>query len=399
MTTPYEQFFRQQIELHHALERMRPMLDFVDLVPRFHFDVVDQLDRLRQQLTFPTEYLASLQRIHGALDLNPVLESFQLISALDSEAVRALQRQQSEIGEILKTFASPITEFQAMQRTIESVASTEALLGLHRLSESSVEMALQPQLAFQEFAKRNLELAMAGSEIGRQNRLLIVDASADLLYPISRGLDLAALMRPTNKDLWKGSIRRVNVYSALDQELEGFDLERGPVDAESVVEESLPGKIAELGGELVQLVYDLNVESEREGHAPMFKPTTKALMACALVPSRVAFDSSSFGEIIDSLFFLLYEGSGSAQRLAARCDKSRLEPLWTLKHLRLGSRHDVNHGTERDALKKNHQVGEAYMRLVGRVAPRTKSEWMTAQVVLYKDLVEMLEHIWYGDGD
>ena len=157
--------------------------------------------------------------------------------------------------------------------------------------------------------------------------------------------------------------------------------------------------IATLGDRLVQLVYDLNVEAEREGKAPLFKPTTKALMACAVIPSRVAFDSTSFNEVTDHLFFLLYEGSGSAQRLTARLDERKLTALWTLKHLRLGSRHDIDHGTERDAEKKNRQVGEAYKQLVGSVAPRSKNEWMNAQVALYKKLVEMLKQVWFGEGD
>ena len=154
-----------------------------------------------------------------------------------------------------------------------------------------------------------------------------------------------------------------------------------------------------MGARLVQLVYDLNLEAEREGEVPVFKPTTKTLMACAVIPSRVAFDSASFNEVTDHLFFLLYEGSGSAERLTARLDERRLNALWTLKHLRLGSRHDIDHGTEQDAEKKNRQVGEAYKRLVGSVAPRSRNEWMSAQVALYKELVEMLEQVWFGEGD
>lgn len=101
--------------------------------------------------------------------------------------------------------------------------------------------------------------------------------------------------------------------SALDQELEVLDLEESAIDVEVAVQESGPGMIAALGAQLVQLVYNLNVEAEREGEAPVFKPTTKALMACAVIPSRVACDSASFNEVTDHLFFLLYEGSGSVK--------------------------------------------------------------------------------------
>ena len=400
MTSSFEHFFWQQRELQRTLEGMRPTLDALDRIPRSIIDSVAKLDLLRDQFMLPPEYLALTRKIQEVLALHPAIESFELLNGLNSPTIRAFYRQQSQIDEILKTIATPTSEIgAAMQRMINSVASTEALLGLQRLSGPLVEVALQPQLAFQEFAKKHLELAAAGSEIARQNRLLLVDASVDLLDSIKKGFELAAFMRPIHEDLWIGARPDVNVYAALDQEFELLDLEGPAIDAESAVEESGSGMIAALGGQLVQLVYDLNLEAEREGEAPVFKPTTKALMACAVIPSRVAFDSASFNEVTDHLFFLLYEGSGSAQRLTARLDERKLNALWTLKDLRLGSRHDIDHGTERDAEKKNRQVGEAYNPLVGSVAPRSKNEWMSAQVALYKELVKMLEQVWFGEGD
>jgi len=400
MNSSFEHFFWQRRELQRALENMRTPLDALNHLPRALAESVAQLDVLRNQFMLPPDYLASTQRIQEALALRPVFKSFELLSGLNSPAILAFQRQQSEIDQILKTMALPTAEIQAtMQRVINSIAPTEALLGLQRLSGPAVELALQPQLAFQDFVRKHFDLAAVSSEIARHNRLLLVEASVDLLDSISRGLELAALMRPTSEDLWLGAMPNVNVYSVLDGELEYLDLEQPAIDAESAVGESQSGIIAELGAQLIQLVYDLNVEAEREGDAPVFKPTTKNLMACSLIPSRVACDSASFSEVTDNLFSLLYEGSGSAQRLTARLDQARLNPLWRLKHLRLGSRHDIDHGTEREAEKKNRQVGEAYKRLVGRVVPRTKSEWMSAQIALYKELVEMLELIWFGEDE
>jgi hypothetical protein len=77
----------------------------------------------------------------------------------------------------------------------------------------------------------------------------------------------------------------------------------------------------------------------------------------------------------------------------------KLEALWRLKHLRLGFRHDVDHGSDRDVVKKNRQIGEAFKALINEVIPRDESEWRTAQVKLYQELIDMLEQIWYGDGD
>lgn len=399
MTSGFEHFFWQQRELERALQGIRPLLDALGSIPGSILDSFTKLDLLRDQFTLPTDYLASTARILEGLDLTPAIENLRLLSGLNSAAVETLQRQQVQIEELVRSFTTPALDIGATRSMINSLASTEALLGLERLNGPLVEIALQPQLAFQEFAMKHLGLAATASEVVRQNRFLLVDSSAHLLDSITKGLDLAALMRPTSEDLWIGSTPEVNVYRTLDGELEVLDLEEPAIDAESAVGESCSGMITELGARLVQLVYNLNVESEREGQPPVFKPTTKALMACAFIPSSVASDSESFAEITDHLFFLLYEGSGSAKRLTARSDDSKLSGLWRVKHLRLGARHDIEHGTGRDAEKKKRQVGEAYMGLVGRVLPRSKIEWMTAQFELYRELVEMLEQIWLGEGD
>lgn len=375
------------------------MLDALDSIPRSTLDSIAKLGLLRDQFTLPTDYLASTSRILEGVALSPAIESLELISGLNSTAIEAFQRQQAQIEELVKSFASQALDIDAILRPmINSLASTEALLELERLNEPLIEIALQPQLAFQEFAKKHLGLAATASEVARQNRFLLIDSSANLLDSITKGLDLAALMRPTSEDLWIGLAPDVNVYHALDDEIEVLDLEEPTIDAESIVAESRPGIIAKLGAQLIQLVYNLNVESEREGQAPVFKPTTKALMACAVIPSRVTCDSESFAEITDHLFFLLYEGSGSAERLTASLDDSKLSGLWRLKHLRLGARHDIDHGTEQVVEKKNRQVGDAYMELVGSVFPRGKTEWMTAQIALYRELIEMLKQIWFGEG-
>jgi hypothetical protein len=118
-------------------------------------------------------------------------------------------------------------------------------------------------------------------------------------------------------------------------------------------------------------------------------------LVCGIIPTRVATDEQSFGEIVDQLYFLLYEGSGAASRLRERCSNDQLAALWRLKHLRTGVRHDVGHGGSKDVEKKNRQIGEAYKSLIAMVMPRSRPDWTRAQVALYGQLVEMLEFIWY----
>ncbi len=190
-----------------------------------------------------------------------------------------------------------------------------------------------------------------------------------------------------------------NVYTELDSELESIDLSDSGLDVDAALEETIAATVATLGADLVRVVYNLNVEAEREGKQPTFKPTTKSFLACAIIPSRVATDERSFYDVVDSLYFLLYEGSGAAARLTAAYTPEQLQSLWRLKHLRLGARHDVDHGSASDIERKNQQVGEAYEVLIGSVHPRTRSDWLRSQIALYRELVAMLEALWYGDNE
>lgn len=399
MSCEFERFLSQQREFERALQGIRPMIEAWNSFPRSVLESVTKLDLLCEHFTLPVDYLASTSRILDGLARRPTIESLGLLNNMSSPSVEALQSECTQLAELARSLATSAHDIQRVLRPmLDSLASTEALLGLERFNERWVEVAMQPQLAFQEFATKHLGLAATATEVARQNRLSLLVSSGHLLESITKGLNIAAIMRPAVEELWTGPISEVNIYHALDGELECLDFEQTAIDTDSAVEETRSAKIAAVGARLVEYVYNLNVESEREGQPPLFKPTTKALMACAVIPSRVAHDAASFAEVIDHLFFLLYEGSGSAKRLTARCDENGLRALWRLKHLRLGARHDLDHGVDTDVKKKNRQVAEAYLTLIGQVAPRSTVDWTSAQLALYRDLSDMLEAIWFREG-
>jgi hypothetical protein len=194
-----------------------------------------------------------------------------------------------------------------------------------------LDAAVQPQLAFGEFARQQLALAATASEVAGANRLLLVNASADLLPAMNRGLELAVLMHPAGVVPKAFSKYRVNLYTELADQLNDIDLEDADTDVEVAVDDSGPGQVALLGERLVHTVYSLNEEATRQGKEAIFTPTNRNLYACSLITTHVATDESSFFEIVDHLFFLLYEGSGAAVRLSGRCSAGELEALWTLR--------------------------------------------------------------------
>lgn len=342
MTSEFEKFFWKMQAYERALTGIKSVSDTWSGIPKSVLDRAEMFDRLGNQFTLPPDYLESTSKIHSALVQSPALENFARLNNIHSPVLELFNRKQAQIEVLMRNLSKPSLDIQAtIGSMIDSLSSIEALLGQEKLKKEWVDIAIRPQLAFQGFAQKHLYLAGIASEIEKQNRLNLIDSSAHLLGPITKGFDLAVLMNPASNKLRIDSLPEVNVYSILDNEIEVFDFKQETIYADSVVEKTKSGKIAELGARLVQLVYNLNIEAERKGQAPVFKPTTNALMACGIISARVTDDSTSFAELIDYLFFLLYEGSGSAKRLLNLLDKNKLEALWRLKHLRLGARHDL----------------------------------------------------------
>jgi hypothetical protein len=351
---------------------------------------------LGHRFALPDSYIASLMRAQGELETHPCLEQFAFLARANRDVLQRLSDGQRKLADLERQLSTMQGDYYLpSERIAASLVSTEALLGLGHLDDQLLDAALQPQLAFGEFARQQLAVAATASKIAEANRLLLVNVSADLLPAMNRGFELAILMRPSTPEPLAFPKPRVNLYRELAEELDKLDLEEADTDIEGVVGDSGAGQIALLGERLVHTVYSLNEHAAREGKEAVFTPTNRNLYACSLITTHVAADEKTFSDIVDHLFFLLYEGSGGAGRLSARLSDSELEALWTLKQLRLGARHDVDHGQDPD--KKRRKIAEAYRALIGTVMPRSRHEWAQAQVALYRQLVEMLESLSLGN--
>lgn len=390
-------------EVERALGHLRPQLREFDSISRTIREQTESLSTFRDRYALPNDYLTELSRIRETLEACGNISQLKILTESQNKALQEIVERQNELEALSSRVATCSDLSFPSQRVLETLSSTEALLGTARLKEELIAAAVQPQIAYQKFARIQLELAAYSSEIVRANRLIIVDAAADLLEEMGRGFEFASLLHPTGLDVEEESEPEpewpINVFTELSSELEGVNLEEPERTPEDLVLESKSAQIAYQGGRIVQLVYNLNTEAERDGKPVIFKPTTKALFGCSIIPTRIATEENNFSEIVDFLYFLLYEGSGSASRLTERRSADQLEALWTLKHLRLGSRHDIDHGADKEIEKKNRQVGEAYKSLIGKVAPRSKADWIQAQISLYDQLAKMLETVWFEDEE
>ena len=398
----YDHYFWQLREIQRTLDRLQPQLDnMMKVIPSAVQAQLDQLRWIQESYTLPTEYLDAVTTIQKALQSSPVLDDLSLLTSSEGRFLREIGKRQEELQLLTERIAGAQDLIRLpAEWVVESLVPIEALLKSRDMSEQVLQAMTLPQLAYQSFAESQLELAAtATSKSVRTNRLLFVDAAGQLLEDMTKGFELALLME---KSLSTSEVKpewEVNVYAELAARAEDVDFEDEEFDAEAFVYESCEGKVTELGSRLIRLVYDLNTEAEREGRSPVFKPTTKNLYACGTIPICVATEDGTFNYVVDQLYFLLYEGSGSSNRLKKARSAKHFEALDRLRDLRLGGRHDVDHGKQKDIEKKNRNVGEAFYNLIGIVVPRDPLDWCRAQVALYQQLVDMLEKLWFGDDE
>lgn len=89
----------------------------------------------------------------------------------------------------------------------------------------------------------------------------------------------------------------------------------------------------------------------------IFKPTTRLLSVFSDLPWVLPRDKSGFGEVVDCLYFIFYEGAGKdhlrfLDKYGGPLTEDDCDLIWCIKHLRnKWSRHDADHGSDRDIRK------------------------------------------------
>lgn len=388
----------QQRELDRLLAQIKPTMELLHSAFPSVSEQLRQFQTLSAEFSLPTEFLTVRAEILRTMDVYNLSSSFPSFATVDAELFEVISSIQQQISSLAKTYEPLAANLDLVSKTLaESMIGPEALLRLSESEFMNTSVLTNAQEAFGLFAESRVRFVVDASEAFRANSIWAMVASARFLPTMSRATELGVLFNP---ELARAQIEvpSINVFRELDVDLEIVDLDDPNTDVGAFVDGSASAGVVELGGRIVELVYQFNVEGERSGSGPVFKPTSKTMLAFHVVPTKVASEEGLFSEVVDHLYFLLYEGSGAAKRLTNRVPAEKLEALWLLKHLRLGARHDTDHGGDSESEAKSALVGQAYNELIGRPIPRIREEWLAAQQALYKLVIHMLEDIWYGEG-
>lgn len=145
--------------------------------------------------------------------------------------------------------------------------------------------------------------------------------------------------------------------------------------------------VAELAASARDLVYQVNrAYAAREG-CDMFKMTNESPEALARI-ARPVRDVDQYGEFVDALYFLVYEGSGSCKRLGDPPPDFAMD----VKFLRTAERHDPDHGGTGDVAARRKRAGETLERYAGKKTPEEcgPEELVATQIRILQSMLGFL---------
>lgn len=147
--------------------------------------------------------------------------------------------------------------------------------------------------------------------------------------------------------------------------------------------------------QVVQRVVQCNRAAKFAGREEIFTPTTTFIDAQSRLQWVSASSQDEMGDIVDSLYFMLYEGAGADRlRFLEYLDDSDCEVIWVIKHLRNKFyRHDPDHGSKSGQDKSWRDVAQALKSLGFSKLPTTAEGFQRMQVALLKKVDQFLEKL------
>jgi hypothetical protein len=385
----------------------------------------------------PPAYLSIFEQYQRAiLPITDITKMFQPsihLTAL-AQVGAAMQRDYSELGTSLMRPSSIVGDFakQFAQMRIVSESMTAQYGTLHAIlqSQSKIFENLSINVAAMESAKFNIAqfsqtaLVWNLASLGLVNRmndigllahealstrlfenlntytsfvrdttnLLATDPAPNIAARLRGSLNLAEYQIAGIADTVSAFVvipednEELDVIRVLDapyrqqDELLRYEFTQNETDTSSLIYASPTAQTAQKGRRILELVTQCNEAGKMSPlGVEIFKPTTRLLTVFSDFPWLSAGDRSQFGEVVDCLYFIFYEGAGKDNLRFLEKNGGPLNEdidcdlIWCIKHLRnKWSRHDADHGAEKDIRKSWDQLA-AKFRWLGLAASPTNS--------------------------
>lgn len=408
---PDDSWFRKLLEEQKQLETLlnpipesilqyQKLLDSIN-VPAMEYQrsILEQAN-IRDYLSIAgisDNYLSMQQEIQNSLgSIGSFTKALELLK--ESTRFDSILTAQENLYRLQEQFIQTRDFFELPSTRIESVlAAAEATSRIFQPYDFFSDFTLSSVAEYQSFLNKQYKLIQHDNETIADRRMQITDLSGGLFELINASLDIGVALEGQEeyqiKEVVNDEFLESGLYGHVNQHLGFVYSDRYSGEIETSFNKSIPARISCLGYAITEQIYKINSICESNDQVQVFKPTSNTMRACAIIPSLIARSEADFYFLIDHLFFLLYEGSGTANRLTPILNESFLEPLWKVKHLRLAARHDIDHGTRREVEKKRAKIRDTYVSLIARPLPIKQGDWQKAQLQIYVEIDLMLQNI------
>lgn len=140
------------------------------------------------------------------------------------------------------------------------------------------------------------------------------------------------------------------------------------------------------------LIINCNEKARVLGSNDIFKPTNKMMKSIKNIQHLSCNDEKSFGDLIDCLYFMLYEGAGEGLRVKSYLSDEECQPVYDIRDIRnFCYRHDIEHGDSGEIKRKKRKLGEIFLRLIAKPLPENEIDFKKAQHTILDNIHDMLE--------
>jgi hypothetical protein len=148
-----------------------------------------------------------------------------------------------------------------------------------------------------------------------------------------------------------------------------------------------------LSTDILRLMGDCNNICQSKSKDQVFKITNKVLGRIADIEKAVK-TKDEFGNLTDALYEIIYEGSGSLNRIPESFKKEDFIGF-SIKFIRNDLRHDLEHGEEKEIVRKKTNVAKIYKKYTGKTTMSSLKggDLQKIQIGFLKELKSFLDSL------
>jgi hypothetical protein len=356
--------------IERALAPGRAMADLVKATqPPLHIAAIAEIAKAMQR-----EYrlFAELARPPRLLDdVTRQIAQMRALSESITAPYRAIQEMMRSQSAVFEGLSARVAALDAIKFSIPQFAQTTlawnvASIGLANRMNDIGLLAQREMLSARLFEAPSAYTAFVQHTTER----LAADPAPDIAARLRGSLNLAEhqllgiadavssfIVVPDDEEK-PDDIRVLNAPFTQQDELLAFDAVEDETDTEAMTIVSPTAQTVQSGRRVLELVTQCNEAGKTSVYGvEIFKPTTRLMTVFNDLPWLSPTDRFRFGDVVDCLYFIFYEGAGKdnlrfLDKHGGPLTDADCDLIWCIKHLRnKWSRHDADHGKEKDIQK------------------------------------------------